>query len=983
MRTLSAESSNPFVTHDKEVDIVRFAINSGFADIVLDGQVALRVMYQRPGETEVRAQTLTYYDTDGLHNYYDWQLLSADLAKKGTLTVALCILRADNEVEEWHTTPYQIRVLDTIHTDDSDEGDETITPTVAQRVAILESMIQRVASGAPIVVSSMSAMTDTDKIYVLSTDGNWYYHNGSAWVAGGEYGAVATDTTLTQAGMAADAEAVGNAIHSVNNVLDLHSDALGEKYSLTPYTDLIGVGNGYISAQGNLVTASGYKSYAFTATKAGKMYVSGTASNHQCFVCKCKNAVYSEGTWTSATVEERLSKSAGTLPTAENPMSYTTGDTIAVSMTGLSTNIYIGGIYVTADRIEALEESVYEIVPSQCTFFDHKNLINPSDINSLVRYSPASTSLIADTSGNYASTGMIEVNEGVTYCYSGTAATYTGGYFGEDAECAAGQSAIDNITWTVSVDESGRYFTVPEGIGIKYVCINMIASSGIATGTYQLEIGEVGTEIVAYDEAMKINAKYLPVSGGGGGSLEGLDALEPVSYGDYDRTKISNFIRHWKRRDKDIVVVGTGTSLSARGVGYCETLPNANARPPLMDSKNLASRIWDKIAWDHQYYRRYDYTGFFAETGTWRTAVDLAVNGVKQWDDGAYRNGLTRYAEGEVSVSYTLPANAWATNFIYRTDESGSESCTITVAEGDGKMEVWNGSAWVEANGYVFSEKQTIQTLSNVSVPDPTKDDNAPTTYATYQIGGNTVYQKRLKMRCIDRTTTKTITISSASGRMMYWGVEWSEREFMIIYINSARGSHNITHNSATALHKTQESDIWIHKPDLIFTENPIHNSGASGYTHNYIGYPSSYWYNITHNFFFNADSPVSLISRATANGITGLEWVVYDTTLTPNFQGINSDGTLVIAPDKNGKMTTALDAMQMSQDYFADHTDVVSINAVKYWIDAAVALFGDLYTATQAGGVDGATFTFEGSHWNTTGAAVMFKAIGGIFDFY
>ena len=126
MRTLSAESSNPFVVHDKEVDIVRFAINSGFADIVLDGQVALRVMYQRPGETEVRAKTLTYYDTDGLHNYYDWQLSQSDLAKNGSLMVALCILDiSGGEVSEWHTTPCAVRVLSTIHTDDSDEGDDT------------------------------------------------------------------------------------------------------------------------------------------------------------------------------------------------------------------------------------------------------------------------------------------------------------------------------------------------------------------------------------------------------------------------------------------------------------------------------------------------------------------------------------------------------------------------------------------------------------------------------------------------------------------------------------------------------------------------------------------------------------------------------------------------------------------------------------------------------------------------------------------
>lgn len=214
-RTLSASDISAFVINDKNVDVVRFALLTGFADIALDEHSALRVMYQRPGETQVRAKTLTYYDTDGVHNFYDWELLSADLAEKGTLTVALCILRTDGDVEEWHTTPCQIRVLDTIHTDDGDEADESITPTVAQRVAVLETMIQRVASGAPIVVSSTSAMTDTEQIYVLSTDGNWYYHNGTTWVSGGEYGAVATDTTLTQAGIPADAKAVGDRLTAV------------------------------------------------------------------------------------------------------------------------------------------------------------------------------------------------------------------------------------------------------------------------------------------------------------------------------------------------------------------------------------------------------------------------------------------------------------------------------------------------------------------------------------------------------------------------------------------------------------------------------------------------------------------------------------------------------------------------------------------------------------------------------------------------
>ena len=271
MRTLSAESSNPFVVHDKEVDIVRFAINSGFADIVLDGQVALRVMYQRPGETEVRAQTLTYYDTDGLHNYYDWQLAQSDLAKNGSLMVALCILDiSGGEVSEWHTTPCEVRVLSTIHTDDSDEGDDTITPTVKERVAVLESMIQRVASGAPIVVSSVSAMTDTEQIYVLSTDGKWYYHNGTTWVSGGTYGAVATDTTLTQSGVPADAKAAGDGITDLKADLNEQLDT-----GVVQTTKQITWINAYVSKKG-IVSSSMQSITGLVELVAGESVKVGT-----------------------------------------------------------------------------------------------------------------------------------------------------------------------------------------------------------------------------------------------------------------------------------------------------------------------------------------------------------------------------------------------------------------------------------------------------------------------------------------------------------------------------------------------------------------------------------------------------------------------------------------------------------------------------------------------------------------------------------
>ena len=41
--------------------------------------------------------------------------------------------------------------------------------------------------GSPLIASSISEMTDTTKVYVNTTDGNWYSYNGSQWVVGGLY----------------------------------------------------------------------------------------------------------------------------------------------------------------------------------------------------------------------------------------------------------------------------------------------------------------------------------------------------------------------------------------------------------------------------------------------------------------------------------------------------------------------------------------------------------------------------------------------------------------------------------------------------------------------------------------------------------------------------------------------------------------------------------------------------------------------------
>ena len=51
----------------------------------------------------------------------------------------------------------------------------------------LQNQINSLASGSPLVASSVSEMTDTSRIYVNSTDGHWYWYDGSSWRNGGVY----------------------------------------------------------------------------------------------------------------------------------------------------------------------------------------------------------------------------------------------------------------------------------------------------------------------------------------------------------------------------------------------------------------------------------------------------------------------------------------------------------------------------------------------------------------------------------------------------------------------------------------------------------------------------------------------------------------------------------------------------------------------------------------------------------------------------
>lgn len=613
------------------------------------------------------------------------------------------------------------------------------------------------------------------------------------------------------------------------------------------------------------------------------------------------------------------------------------------------------------------------------------NMFNPANFKLDRRYSTGSLKLQAESSLKIASSGMVEVEEGEWYTVSGAGiyTGYQGGFFGEGATDAIGASkAIQNITFTAPVTGSGRCFQVPTGLGIKYALISLATNAdrtGIA-GEAQMELGEMSTAYVPYEMKATIKEEYLPSSGNSGAATT--DNAELIKYTTFGNLhyegiddKISEFKKHWFRKDKDVCVVNTGTSLTARSSEHCTEHRKATTRPPLMHSNNFATHIWDALVWPGQQYRRYD-SGFFTEIGTFATSSNL-----DNWDDGPYKAGLTRYADTTVSVSYTLPADAWQANFIYRTDSLGCENCTVTVTEGDGLIVVKNEAGeWVEANGYVFSQRESDPTtIPEVKYINPDKGTEA--TITDYQTKGNTTYQKRLYMKCIDRTAEKTIIIGNTTDRFMYWGVEWSPREFMITYINAARGSHSSAVSTATtALNHYQDNEIWSFNPDLLLTEDPIHNAGGGGKPG--ANLPSTRYGQITENFFF-ADNNISLKARAEALGKTVPEMVIFNSTNTYNFGCFDTEtGEYYFTQMKDGPVWCALDTQMSCYTWVKEkHPEVIYINAIKHFYEACMKCYGDMATATKGSGKNGLTFTNEGSHWNDTGSKVMARAVLPVLD--
>ena len=94
--------------------------------------------------------------------------------------------KLDNMADDGTLTLLIKRYIDPIIEEMNDELDEH-KEYVQEELNLQNAKIRAVESGSPLVASSTAGMTDTSRVYVNTTDGKWYYYNGSSWIAGGIY----------------------------------------------------------------------------------------------------------------------------------------------------------------------------------------------------------------------------------------------------------------------------------------------------------------------------------------------------------------------------------------------------------------------------------------------------------------------------------------------------------------------------------------------------------------------------------------------------------------------------------------------------------------------------------------------------------------------------------------------------------------------------------------------------------------------------
>ena len=219
-------------SYDHNVDVIQFNIEP-IEDFSLDTS-SIKIAAQGPNKARhdyaVDPSTVQIEEETG-YVTFDWPIpqgvteMPEDMfgyGSTGQLIFAVCaeIISGSTVSKAWHSDDGIITVVAHLEPEVGGGEDPEEEATNAQKIgqlqtatAILQREISGIASGTPPAADSTAEMDpDESTVYINTTDGNWYYWDGSAWQIGGVYGGATTSTTFNQHGVPADDFAVGEAL---------------------------------------------------------------------------------------------------------------------------------------------------------------------------------------------------------------------------------------------------------------------------------------------------------------------------------------------------------------------------------------------------------------------------------------------------------------------------------------------------------------------------------------------------------------------------------------------------------------------------------------------------------------------------------------------------------------------------------------------------------------------------------------------------
>ena len=257
----------------------------------------------------------------------------------------------------------------------------------------------------------------------------------------------------------------------------------------------------------------------------------------------------------------------------------------------------------------------------------------------------------------------------------------------------------------------------------------------------------------------------------------------------------------------DVNILLLGDSMTAYTNSGTE-LPNAANLPAGCQRNAITYQLWNLLCKNKPQCDRFDSeVNTFTESGTWAlsdvTKQNNSVNsgaekGEFSQDNCVYHEATTTGA----SVAFQWDLDSYEKlNFIHRISAyDGTTGVTISCTSGKVLVYDRTNDAWVEANGFVFSQTKTAGYK-----PDYEADwvRNVP-----------------LKMKRVDgETGSVTLTFTNTgSGTMYYWGTErynWN----IVRVTNIGRGGRHIE-----LLRGSIKSEIEYRDVDLIVLQLPLWN---------------------------------------------------------------------------------------------------------------------------------------------------------------